>query len=239
MDLHSTQASLITHQSTLNELARHYPGGTAILHRLGLDFCCGGGRTLDDACRPKGLNAAEVLHALERSEVDGQGVSLHLELWDAQLLVRYIELNHHAFLRELFPTLTEQITTVVAKHGAKFPELHAIADLVDNLAESLEKHMIEEEHGTFRAVLSNASNSELHENIESHEADHVAVGGKLDQLRMLTNDFTPPDSACNTHRSVYTLLERLVDDTMQHVFLENAVLFPMLATPHQSPSTQH
>lgn len=222
---------MIDTQSSLAELARHYPGGTAILHRHGLDFCCGGARTLEAACNAKGLDSAEILQSLERSEKDGEGVSLHLDLWDAPLLVRYIEMNHHAFLRGLFPTLQQQIAKVVAKHGARYAEIHAIADLVEDLAATLEQHMIEEEHGIFRAVQSNGDPSAFRDEVTRHMTDHDAIGRKMDDLRILTNNFTPPEDACNTHRSVYTLLERLVDDTMQHVFLENAVLFPMLTKP--------
>lgn len=219
---------MISTQSSLVELARHYPGGTAILHRHGLDFCCGGTRTLEVACNAKGLDSAQILQSLERSENNGQGVALHLDLWDAPLLVNYIEQNHHAFLRQLFPTLKQQIAKVVDKHGDRHPEIHAISELYANLTETLERHMLDEEQGVFQAVRTSGDLSAAREEISRHEADHEAVGRSMTQLRVLTNEFTPPADACNTHRSVYALLERLVDDTMQHVFLENAVLFPML-----------
>lgn len=222
------QTDMITIQSSLADIARFYPGGTAILHRNGLDFCCGGARSLAVACNAKGLDATEILRALERGESDDKGVALHLELWDALLLVRYIELNHHAFLRQLFPTLTQQIAKVVLKHGDRHPEIHAISELYTNISGTLERHMLDEEHGVFHAVRTSGDLSLAREEISRHEADHEDVGRSMTHLRVLTNNFTPPADPCNTHRSVYTLLERLVDDTMQHVFLENAVLFPML-----------
>lgn len=226
---------MTTTQSTLSDLARLYPGGTMILHRFGLDFCCGGGRSLESACMAKGIDPADVLRTLESSGLDDDGVALHLDLWDIDLLVRYIEQNHHAFLRQLLPTLQQQVTKVVTKHGERFPEIHAIAELVDDLAETLEVHMRDEENGVFLLVRNGDLQTGADEEVHRHEADHEAVGRKLDQLRMLTNDFTPPEGACNTHRSVYALLDRLVTDTMQHIFLENAILFPKVATtstPH-------
>ena len=230
---------MITTQSSLADLARYYPSGTAILHRNGLDFCCGGARSLEVACRTKGLDATQILIALERSENDCDGVALRLELWDAKLLVRYIELNHHAFLRQLFPTLKEQIAKVVAKHGDRHPEIHDISELYEKLSDTLERHMQDEEHGVFQAVRTSGDLSAAREEISRHEADHEDVGRSMTQLGVLTMKFTPPADACNTHRSVYALLERLVDDTMQHVFLENAVLFPMLIAPSNVATPSH
>jgi regulator of cell morphogenesis and NO signaling len=219
---------MTTTQTSLADLARTYPGGTMILHRFGLDFCCGGGRSLEAACLAKGIDPADVLATLESSGLDDDGVALHLDLWDVDLLVRYIEQNHHAFLRQLLPTLQQQVAKVVTKHGERYPEIHAIAELVDDLAESLDTHMRDEETGIFSTVRAGGLQAGANDEVQRHEADHEAVGRKLDQLRMLTNDFTPPEGACNTHRSVYALLDRLVTDTMQHIFLENAVLFPKL-----------
>lgn len=236
---HSPPAVMISAQSSLADLARFYPGGTAVLHRNGLDFCCGGARSLAVACEAKGLDASQILQALERNENDGKGAALHLELWDAPLLVRYIEMNHHAYLRQLFPTLTQQIAKVVLKHGDRHPEIHAISELYTNISGTLERHMLDEEHGVFQAVRTSGDLSLAREEISRHETDHEAVGRSMDQLRLLTNNFTPPADACNTHRSVYTLLERLVNDTMQHVFLENAVLFPMLLEPPPLAHSPH
>lgn len=229
---------MITTQASIADLIRSYPGGTAVLHRHGLDFCCGAKKSLDDACSAKGIDSTLVLQELLRSERDGMGTPLHLELWDVPFLVRYIVTNHHAYLRQLIPTLTEQVQKVVSKHGERYKEIHGIADLLTAMTSSLEKHMIEEELGVFQAVRAGGDLTAYHSAIEQHERDHEAIGHMMSTMRALTNDFTPPDDACNTHRSVYTLLARLINDTMQHVFLENTVLFPMLLSASAAPTPQ-
>jgi regulator of cell morphogenesis and NO signaling len=56
--------------------------------------------------------------------------------------------------------------------------------------------------------------------------EHVEHGERLRQLELLTHGHVPPADACTTWQALYAGTSKLVDDVMQHIHLENNVLFP-------------
>jgi len=231
---------MITTSSSLADILRESPASVGVFHSHGLDYCCGGKASLSTACVAKGIDAGIVLRELITvSRRHGHG-NLHIELWSTEFLVAYIINNHHAFVRYVLPLASEQMQRVVTKHGERFLDATAVLDLLEDLQASLVEHLAEEERELFAVPLSPRAQAEISIIIQQHELEHEEVGRKLQRLRAITCDFTPPAGACTTHQAAYDTMRRFYEDTMQHVYLENAILFPqMLADVAIQSTTLH
>lgn len=229
------QNQTLSAEMSLADILRTAPAAVSVLHKHNLDFCCGGKESLADACAVKQLNTPAILEELEAIAIKQAGSSNHMELWDTQLLIDYTIQNHHRYLRNTLPMATEQMTQVVTKHGAKYPDSPAILELLADLSRLILVHLDEEESGVFKPSAVNDAPEQFLSEIAHHESEHEDVGSKLQRLRAITNDFTPPPDACTTHRAAYDTMRRLREDTMQHIFIENMILFPRLLKNEQTP----
>lgn len=214
--------------ATLTDILLESPSAALVFERNNLDYCCGGKRTLDDACTQAGLDTQKVLQELFENTSVVNSVSFRPSMWDTAMLINYIEQNHHRYLRVALPAIKSSIHRVATKHGEKYPETIAIAELIDDLDVELREHMDEEERGVFAKQGTTLDPIDVRNEIALHEADHNSVGKKLLRLKAITNGFVPPMNACTSHRASYRMIQEFVHDTMQHVFLENSLLFPKL-----------
>lgn len=203
----------------------------AALKRYGIDFCCGGGLPLADACARKGVDVAEVVAAVEAESAHASDGALpRVDSWPLALLIDYIVHEHHGYVREHVPALRAFTQKVARVHGPERPALHAIAATFDALADELEAHMEAEETEVFpliRAVAGGTADADtLARLVDAMEHDHEAAGTALRELRRLSGDYALPDPACATYRAAFVGLEAFEDDLHRHVHLENNVLFP-------------
>ena len=221
---------MITTASSLADIVRHSPASAGIFHQHGLDYCCGGKATLEYACAERGIDVDLILSKVVAAKDSDLFGSIHPELWDTSFLISYIVNNHHRFLRTALPLAYEQMQRVEERHGSRFPEAEAIVELVEDLRVSLLEHLDEEENGVFAVAITASTANGINNEITNHEKSHSDVGLKLQRLRALTHEFVPPPDACATHRSGYDSMRNIYEDTMQHVYLENALLFPRMLT---------
>lgn len=230
---------MVTIQSPIAEILRDSPKSVGVFHRLGIDYCCGGKTPLNEACQDRGIDASDVLREV-LSITDGEAFgNLHAELWSTDFLIDFIVANHHSYLRTVLPLAIGQMSKVVSKHGERFVDAPAILELLVELQDTLLTHLGDEEQVLFASSTKTLTPEQLQKIISTHETEHEEVGRKLQRLRAITSDFTPPEGACTTHRSAYSTMRSFYEDTMQHVYLENAVLFPQMLE-HVSPtSTTH
>lgn len=231
-------------------VAEDYRRG-AVFKRFGIDFCCGGGKSLADACRKTGADLATVEQALLAADDRGHDPLARVTAWEPGFLADYIVNEHHAYVRESLPVLRAFTHKVARVHGGAHPELIHIAVLVEELAQEMEAHMAEEENVVFPHIKSlftpsDASGSagrSLRELVEEMESEHDHAGALMREIRRLSADYTPPDGACNTYRASFAKLEEFEDDLHRHVHLENNVLFPkaraLAATPQRDPAPLH
>ncbi len=217
---------------TLHDILKQTPTASVVLEKYGLDYCCAGKRSLDQACAEHGLDPTKVLADIQFHSAHEAGGAIHPMLWDTDFLIAYIVQNHHRYLRMELPTLVSMMEKVVTKHGATFPDTAAILELLGELSRELLTHLEGEEAGIFNASFRKDL-AFVQREVKTHESDHDDVGRKLHRLRALTNNFTPPPGACTTHRTAYARMKDLMHDTMQHVFLENALVFPNLLNQAQ------
>jgi regulator of cell morphogenesis and NO signaling len=202
-----------------------------VFEELGIDYCCGGKRTLVDACAFRGLALDAVLERLTRAAGEGAaagGVGSGDEAWNERPpaeIVGHVLARFHAGLREELARLEAMALRAAEKHGAANPELRATRDLVVRLRARLTAHLDGEEQCVFPALLTGASAS-ARAALAAAEAEHVEIGELLASLRSATDGFQAPSNACNTWRGLYYGLADLERETHRHVHFEHAVLFP-------------
>jgi len=204
----------------------------------GIDFCCGGGTTLEVACQERGLSVSDIQIELEVAEEGREGDPIKPDTWDLGVLVDYIESHHHTYVRESIPMLQEFTQKVARVHGVANPEVVSIAEIFEAVAVELQQHMIKEESILFPFVkeMDNVERGEesltlpmfgtVKNPIRMMEHEHDSAGSAMRRIRKLSNDYTPPEHACNTYRVVYAKLEEFEDDLHRHIHLENNILFP-------------
>jgi len=201
-------------------VAEDYTRAT-IFKSFGIDFCCGGGRTVGEACERKGVAFSDLEAALEASDRPRNASAPDTRGWPASFLIDYIVNVHHRYCRETLPVLQQFAMKVSRVHGGAYPALVEVNEKVQELAREMAIHMEAEEEEVFPAIASGGSPG----SIEQMEADHDHAGALMRDLRELTSDFTPPDGACATWRATFAKLEEFENDLHRHVHLENNVLF--------------
>jgi regulator of cell morphogenesis and NO signaling len=215
--------------SSLAELATLHPAASRVFQRYGLDYCCGGRSSLSDACRAQGLDAEAVLTAIAAEDQRSE-----LRRWDrAPLdeLVRHIVHRYHDALREELPALVALAARVESRHAATPDCPRGLRDLLECMQERVLEHLDKEERVLFPMILDGYGRKAAGP-VRVLEEEHDEHGRNLGRIRQFTNNFTPPSHACATWRALYLRLAALEAELMDHVHLENHVLFTR-ALAHQ------
>jgi regulator of cell morphogenesis and NO signaling len=215
---------MITAQSIIGEIAATHPLSTRVFARHRIDYCCAGNRELADACTKRGLDASLVISELE-AEIATSGPSI--VRWDQEpltALIEHILTEYHAPLREELPRLSAMATKVRRVHGDRDPaRFEAIEKTLHMLAADLESHMQKEENVLF-PLIAEGNGYMADGPISVMEAEHDDAGRMLEHLRTMTNDYVPPDDACNTWRGLWAGLADLERALHEHIHLENNIL---------------
>ena len=222
----------------IGELVAKDYRAASIFKKYGLDFCCQGNRTIDDACSAKGIEADKVIKDLSEIGNVNNSAGIDFKSWPLDLLADYIEKTHHRYVvaksAEIFPYLDK----VSAAHGSKHPEIYQIKDLFHKVADNLADHMKKEESVLFPFIrkmedakrtgekLQKPSFESIKNPINAMEDEHLAEGDRFREIDRLSNNYTPPQDACNTFRVTLALLKEFEDDLHLHIHLENNILFP-------------
>lgn len=215
----------------LGDLVEETPAFARAFESLGIDYCCGGDRSLAETCREEGLDVAEVRERLADAEHEGGDERRE---WESMTeLVEHIVATHHQHLREELPELEDLVWTVRNAHEGAHPELREVELEFTALATEMRSHTDEEETEVFPIVekldrgerLDDAEVERLRAALRDLEADHEETAGHLDRIAELTDDYAVPEDACPKYRSMLDRLEALERDTHLHVHRENNVLF--------------
>lgn len=216
---------MINTETSLGDLAATGPDARAVLLRHRLDFCCGGGQSLAEACEAGGLDLQQVVADLEAAAQRGS----EFVDWRTRSVEELV--NH--ILERFHQPLSDHINSVVAAsekvervHAAKPSCPHGLAAHLRAIRDDLANHLAKEEQVLFPALLAGQRGGMLSGPVSVMMREHDDHGENLKRTRSLTKDFTPPEEACATWRALYEELERLEADLMEHIHLENHVLFP-------------
>lgn len=210
-------------EQTLGDLARVVPGATAIFHRHHLDFCCGGRQTLAQAAQEKGVDADAILRELNHLPSPTEAESRWSEASDIEL-IEHILTRYHDVHRQQFPELIRLSQRVELVHGGHPACPAGLSDHLEVMATELEAHMQKEERVLF-PMISRGMRDVAAGPVAMMRHEHDDHGAALARIGDLTAGITLPPGACNTWRALYTGLEALQQDLMDHIHLENNILF--------------
>lgn len=208
---------------TLGDLARDLPSASTVFLRHRLDFCCGGHRTLREACAGAGLDVSTITQELEVLPAAPEGSWAERPLTD---LISHLESHYHADLRRVVPGLIAAAEKVERVHAHKPSVPLGLHDVLVAMWDELEAHMAKEEQVLFPLIRGERVGPPLSMPIAVMRSEHDEHAHNLRQLRIVADDFAPPAEACATWRALYAGLARLEGELMEHIHLENHVLFP-------------
>jgi regulator of cell morphogenesis and NO signaling len=218
---------------TVGEIAAKDMRKAELLKKMGIDFCCGGKRSLEEACIEKGLDVIRVKNELEGAEKQSAGVQLDFNSFSMSFLADYIVNIHHSFVKNNLPVITDLSLKVADHHGNNLPFLKRLYEQVDTLSKELIRHLKREEQVLFPLikVLDGGGNikvgfATISEPVYIMVRDHDIAGDILKEIRLLTNDYAVPTDACNSIKMLYHKLQEFENDLFQHIHLENNILFP-------------
>lgn len=224
---------------TVGEIVAEDYRRASVFEKYGIDFCCGGNKTIKEACEARNISCDTIVSALIAVE-EGPSQSPYVDVrsWEPDFLAAYIVNVHHQYVRERLQPLRQITRTVARVHGDAHPETVKIADLVDEMAIELEQHLEAEERVLFPyierlcaarkngAPVADVQFDSVHQPVQLMEDEHDHVGEILHRIRVLSRDYELPEDACNTYRFAYARLEEFEADMHRHVHLENNILFP-------------
>ena len=224
-------------QSRLADLVQADPRITPVFDRFGLDYCCRGYRTLQEASIDQQVPVSEVLEELQAIGPRPDSADAVAAWTDLPGLIQHIVTQHHRYVREHQPVLQALLDKLVKRHGAGHPELLEVRAVFESLSAELLQHMNKEENILFPYIgtLANTNAGQprpfspfgtIVNPIRAMEQEHLQAGNLLERLRALTGGYQPPADACMSYRLCFDGLAKFESDLHQHVYLENYVLFP-------------
>lgn len=229
----------ITTENIIRDIAVASPATIPVFERFGIDYCCGGRRSLAQACADLQLSVDQVLDKLDEA-VAGTTTDDGTR-WQSQPLykvIQHVVRKHHTYVRQEVPRLRALAEKVRRRHGVSHSELGEIETVFNQLADELLTHMLKEEQILFPYIAKlehsrtagqpapAAGFGNLEQPIEAMVDDHELAGKLAARLRTLTSNYTAPMGACPSYQGLFFGLQEFERDLHQHVHLENNVLFP-------------
>jgi regulator of cell morphogenesis and NO signaling len=219
-------------EPTIGEIVANDFRAASLFKDAGIDFCCGGNKSLSDACKEKGADESHLIQQLETLAQTPVSGAMNFKEWDLSFLSDYIVNTHHKFVLKNLPELVFYTQKIANVHGDHHPELIEVADLFTKINEELLQHLKNEEEVLFPAIKEAEKNDSIQvkatiiSEIKRMQGEHEFAGDAMDKINVLTNNYLIPEDACNTYRVSLKLLEQFEDDLHIHVHLENNILYP-------------
>lgn len=223
---------------TLGEIAAKDLRKAEVFKKYGLDFCCGGKKTVKEACAEKGIDITKVEKELQQADKNPSARPLPYNDWGLDFLADYIVNTHHAYVRKTLPEIRGYALKVAQVHGGRHPELIPIQQLVEEVNRELSGHLVKEENILFPFIKElvmakdrsqsprTAQFGSVQNPIHMMEEEHEIAGRCMEEIRTLSNNYALPDDACASYSLLFKMLNDFEEDLHIHVHLENNILFP-------------
>jgi regulator of cell morphogenesis and NO signaling len=230
----------LTTAKTVRELALEFPNATRVFEKLGIDYCCGGNRSLEEACAAANLPVDEILDSLETAEPASQAGQKEGN-WQVEPLadvIAHINSTHHKYTRAETARLGPLFDKVCSVHGKNHPELPQVRTSFQGLAQELTLHMMKEERILFPYIVRMEESviqkepvlpppfGSVQNPVSMMMHEHDSAGEALRAMRQASAGYTPPGDACISYQTLYKALADFEADLHQHIHLENNILFP-------------
>lgn len=228
----------ISEKTIVGELVAKDYRTAAVFQSFGIDFCCKGGRSVEDACTSRQVSATEVVNALAAATRTQAESAPDFNAWPLDLLADYIEKTHHRYVERRISEIMPFLSKVARVHGERHPELLDIERQFSASAGELTMHMRKEELVLFPYIrkmvaadlagdgVSPPPFGSVANPIAMMHQEHDTEGERFRQIDALSGGYTPPDDACNTYRVTFSMLQEFEADLHRHIHLENNILFP-------------
>ena len=225
---------------TVRELAVENPAATRIFEKFGIDYCCGGSQSLEQACEKASISIEQILDTLEKAKETERAAQLARD-WNREPLaelIAHIKNTHHKYTREETARLNALLHKVCSVHGKNHPELFEIQRTFAALTHELTTHLMKEEMVLFpyiermeEALLQKepmlpAPFGTVQNPVAMMEHEHDSAGNALRVMRKASREYTAPEDACVSYQTLYKALEAFEVDLHRHIHLENNILFP-------------
>jgi regulator of cell morphogenesis and NO signaling len=224
---------------TISDLVKKDYRTADVFRKYHLSYCCSGNISLQSACEAKGIDYEELSGELRKStRTFVLSNNLLYDEWRPDFLVDYISHVHHAYIFQTLPALSASLESFVIGHQSKYPELKNLTELFTGLTGILMQHNRYEDEIIFPYIkqieaayrrkesYGNLLVRTLRKPLENVEKEHLQIQDMLDKIKLLTNEFTPPATACLNYVVIFKKLEELCQNLIQHNYLEQEVLFP-------------
>jgi len=230
----------VTAEKTVGELALENPAATRVFEKLGIDYCCGGGQTLEKACQAAqvSINRVEGLLAEASRIASATPLARNWQAEPLSELLAHIRSTHHVYTREEIARLGPLFDKVCSVHAKNHPELLRLREIFSDLAEELTTHLMKEEMVLFPYILRMEEAAVAKEPalpppfgsvrnpVAMMRNEHDGAGNALRSMRQISDGYAAPPDACVSFRTLYQALAAFEADLHQHIHLENNVLFP-------------
>ncbi len=228
----------ITYQNSVGEVVAIDYRTAAIFEKYGIDFCCKGHRSIDEACERKSIMTEEVMRDLKKHFSSENTDCPDYKSWPSAQLVDYIVEKHHRYVEETTPLISRYLEKLCKVHGARHPELFDVNRLFTESAVDLAQHMKKEELVLFpwikgmdraddKIEIKNLSDKEMiQQPVHMLMHEHENEGDRFKTIETLTNNYHVPDDGCSTYKVAYQMLREFQNDLHLHIHLENNILFP-------------
>lgn len=227
----------LTDHKTIGEIVADDYRSAAVFKKYGIDFCCKGGRTIEEACEPKKVDPQNVYSELEKIG-HNEGGDIDFNAWPLDLLADYVEKTHHRYVEEKIPYIMQFLDKICRVHGGRHPELFEVNQLFSDSARDLSAHLKKEELILFPfvRVLENAKRTNASyqrpgfDTVENPVTmmmdEHTTEGERFEKISKLTDGYTTPADGCKTYEVAFRMLEEFENDLHRHIHIENNILFP-------------
>ena len=228
---------MLTQEKTIGDFVAENFRTAEVFKKYNIDFCCKGGRTVEEACDKKKVSPEEIYKELEEI-ANRKSEDIDFNSWPLDLLADYVEKTHHRYVEEKSAMLIPYLNKLCKVHGERHPELFEINELFIGSAQDLAAHMKKEELILFPFIKQMVEAKKKGEalpaprfgTVENPVAmmkhEHEAEGERFVKIAELTNNYEFPDDACGTYQVTYRMLEDFQNDLHKHIHLENNILFP-------------
>lgn len=211
-----------------------------IFRKYGIEYCCGGRWPLQMVCDTKNIDISILTKELEDATRTIRLPNvLPFDEWDIDFLVDYIMHVHHYYLKKQLPEIKTLLLKFADEHRKKYLYIAELEKTFLRLYNEILPHLQQEEEIIFpyiRQINHAFDNRESYARLlvktlrkpieEAMNHEHVSVIRATQKMRELTNDYIVPAQACVSHKVVFAKLKELDNDLMQHMHLENNILFP-------------
>lgn len=230
----------IERNSFINDIVRKHHHTADVFRKYGIEYCCGGKWPLETVCLTKGIEFDQLRKELEYAcRVIQLPPMIAFDTWNIDFLTSYIVNVHHHYLKKTLADTVEIIKRFAEGHEKKYPYMQEVFVLFQQLKKEILPHIKYEEETVFPYICQIAHAYENKDTyakllvktlrkpldvIMKYEEDVLSV--HVLKIRLLTNSYLTPENACVSHTLALSRLKELDNDLMQHIYLENEILFP-------------